>query len=89
MPLFFHGALDVATKLEAHRRQQTIGKVVFTARAEPLKECGGQDRRWSGRFDGGVNTTQACPPPMRRRTMLPPIRPRPMIPICMLMGSLS
>ena len=29
-------------------------------------------------------TTQACPPRIRRRTMLPPIRPRPIIPSCML-----
>ena len=29
-------------------------------------------------------TTHACPPRIRRRTMPPPMRPRPIIPICML-----
>ena len=49
--------INVASKLIAHRRLQTIGKVVFSAGMEPLKKRRGENRDWSGTLDGGMR----CP----------------------------
>ena len=51
----------MATKLIPHRRQQAIRKVVFSARAEPLEERGGQDRRWSAALNRGMGGPTAFP----------------------------
>jgi hypothetical protein len=46
--------INVASKLIAHRRLQTIGKVVFSARTESLKERCGENGDGSGTVNGGM-----------------------------------
>ena len=52
--------LVVATELKAHRRQELVGKIVFTPGSETVVKGRGEQGCWCAGLDGG----DAGPPPL-------------------------